>query len=191
MKQSGPVEAAPRCGESLAKSDAGHQRNDSAPESSRLKPSPGRPQTSPGSTPEISTEDNYDMPSHQPVPTSNAPHTVYSQDIALFGSRSHTPSTRESLGQRRVNESKAMPSRQFINSTSPQKHSHKSLSDLGTEITSCSPLALGVGGTLTVKEEVPSKQRRLVKQESVRALCSFRQNVPPPPSLISPLRSTR
>jgi hypothetical protein len=176
--------SAPQYGASLAKSDARHQRNGSVPESSRLaqtcpddtsrKPSPGRSQTSPDSTPEINTEDDHEMPLYQPVPTSNAPHTVYSQGIALLGSRSHTPSTQESLGQRRVNESKPMPSRQFNNSPSPQKRSHKSMSDLSTEITSSSP-----------------KQRRLAKQESVRALCSFPQYVPPPPSLISPLRSTR
>jgi hypothetical protein len=38
------------------------------------------------------------------------------------------------------------------------------MSDLSTEITSSSPLALGVGGTSIVKEEVPSKERRLMKQ---------------------------
>jgi hypothetical protein len=190
--------SAPRYVESLASSDAGHQRNGSVPESSRLvqtsdnrKPKPGRLQTSPGSTPEISSEDDHETPLYQPMQTSNAPHTIHAQDIAVLGSRSHTPSTQESLGQRRVNEANAMPSRHFNNSPSQQKRSYKSMSDLSTETTSSSPLPLGVGGTLTVKEEVPSKQRRLVKQESIRTLLTFPQYVPPPPSLISPLRCTR
>ena len=140
--------------ESLARSDAGHQRKGSGLGSSRSAPtggykeqSNGQLQTSPGSTPEI---EDHQTPLYQLIQTPNTPNSIYAQD-----SRSHTPSTQ---GQCRA-------SRNFGNSPSPPKRSCNSMSDLSTETVSSSPLALGVGGIPAIGDEMLSKR---LKQESVR-----------------------
>ena len=208
VKARGSV-STPQYGASATR-DAGHQRKGSmrgSVQSIQTRrdnevPGPGWPLTTPDSTPgstpdltpdltpEMSNGDDHDTPLYQPIPTPDAPYTIYAP--AVLGSRSYTPSTRESLGQQQGHDVVAMPSRNFQNSPSPPKRPYNSISGLSTETTSSSPLALGVGGTPTVRDEMPSKQRRLKKQESVRTLLSsIPQFVPLPPSLVSPLRSTR
>lgn len=186
--------SAPWCSGDLASSDAGHQKHGSVQESSppvqnRREYEERRPQTSVGLTPNTSSEDDHETPLYQLIQTPNTSPSICSQAL---GSRSHTPSNQESLGQQRGNESVAMLSRRSENSPSPPKRSYHSMSDLSTEINTSSPLALGAVGTPTVKDEMLSKQKRLKKQESVKTLLSsIPQFVPLPPSLISPLRSTR
>jgi hypothetical protein len=177
------VHPAPRYNESFTAPMSSARRDYEDPRSGQL-------QTSPDSTP---TKEDHEAPmhaSHHLTQTPNTPQTTYSQELTVPYSHSRTSSTQSQQWQ--GNEAVVWPGHDFERSPSPPKRTYNSLSELGSGTTSSSPLASGVGGTSSVRDESPSKKMRLMKQESVRSLLSsIPQYVPPPPSLISPLRSTR
>lgn len=184
-----------RVGESIAGVDAGRQRQRSIHGNWRPantgdyydEPTNVQPQSNPDLTPERNSKD-HDTPLYQPLQMSRTPSITYTQNMAAPGSRSQTPDTQGSPGQRRGNGATTSLSRPLEKSPSPPKRTYNALSDLTS---SSSPSALG-SGSQTIRDEVLPKKRRLVKQESVRnLLSSIPQFVPLPPSLISPLRSTR
>lgn len=187
----------PQYSESLSRNDAGHQRRGSTQQSLQLVQHPRvHEKYSCDLTSETTSDDHYDTPLDQTIQTPQTPQTpdtvrrTYTQEIAVLDLKSNKPRT-GSQDQCRVPKALATPPSLFDNSPSPPKRAYHSLSDLNSQITSSSPLALGPGGT-SPPDETPSKRRRLVKQASVRdLLSSIPQLVPLPPSLISPLRSTR
>ena len=119
-------------------------------------------------SPDLTSESNSkdrETALYESIQVLDTPSTLYTQNMAVLGSRSQTSGTQEILGQQRGSEAMAALSRQLEKSPSPPKRTYSALSDLTSE-TSSSPSALASRGQ-TVRDEVLPKQRRLMKQESV------------------------
>lgn len=173
------------CSENIA-ADAGHQRQSAVHESWRSTPTGNYNTPKNGQAQSLDSTDNNgqdrEASLYEPVQMLHTP---------AVGLRSHTPGTFKSIGHRRGNKTAAALSREPEKSPSPPKRSYRALStDLPSD-TPSSPSDLATRDP-AVKGDVLLKKRRLVKQESVRNLLSaIPQYVPLPPTLMSPLRSTR
>lgn len=191
-------------GEELAEAPINQAPNGSWENSSGFESRNSQVET-PASSPTTHNENNQTLHNALLTHTPSTPPRMPINFLTPPGTQSRGLDPQEGKDQRPGNQGMMLPSVYFDSihkrSPSPPKRSYACLSDIQMTASEHSDKwHWAAGGTEYIKGDTPSKKRRLtgltLKSEAEdvpqlkKSLGSIPQFVPPPPSLISPLRST-